>query len=84
MAGAFTLDPARTAVLSMDCQLGIVSIYTREAKDAFVARAASVLNHARSVGIRVIHVQVGFRPGLPRTYLGKSGKIGRASCRERV
>jgi nicotinamidase-related amidase len=49
----------------MDCQTGIVSIYTKNDKDSFLARAASVLNHARSGGMTVIHVQVGFRPGLP-------------------
>ncbi|MBB5344794.1 cysteine hydrolase family protein [Tunturibacter empetritectus] len=65
MAETFTLDPAHTAVLSMDCQAGIVSIYTREGKDAFLARAATVLNHARAAGITIIHIQVGFRPGLP-------------------
>ena len=65
MADAFTMDPARTAVLSMDCQAGIVSIYTRDAKDAFLLRVASVLNHARAAGMTVIHIQVGFRPGLP-------------------
>ena len=65
MADTFTLDPAHTAVLSMDCQAGIVSIYTREAKDAFLARAATVLNHARAAGMTIIHIKVGFRPGLP-------------------
>ncbi|NYF91884.1 isochorismatase family cysteine hydrolase [Tunturiibacter empetritectus] len=65
MADTFTLDPAHTAVLSMDCQAGIVSIYTREGKDAFLARAASVLNHARAAGMTIIHIQVGFRSGLP-------------------
>jgi nicotinamidase-related amidase len=65
MAGTFTIDPARTAVLSMDCQAGIVSIYTREAKDTFLVRVASVLNHARATGMTIIHVQLGFRPGLP-------------------
>jgi len=65
MAEPFTIDPARTALLSMDCQAGIVSIYTREGKDAFLVRAASVLNHARATGMTVIHVQVGFRPGCP-------------------
>ena len=49
----------------MDCQAGIVSIYTREAKDAFLVRVASVLNHARGTGMTIIHIQVGFRPGLP-------------------
>jgi len=62
---AFQIDPARTAVLSMDCQTGIVSIYTKDDKDAFLVRAASVLNHARAAGMTIIHVQVGFRPGLP-------------------
>ncbi len=65
MADIFTMDPARTAVLSMDCQSGIVSIYTREGKDAFLVRVASVLNHARAMGMTIIHIRVGFRPGLP-------------------
>jgi hypothetical protein len=65
MADTFTIDPARTAILSMDCQVGIVSIYTREVKDAFLARVASILNHARATGMTIIHIQVGFRPGLP-------------------
>jgi len=62
---AFPIYPAHTAVLSMDCQAGIVSIYAKDDKDAFLTRAASVLNHARAKAMTVIHVQVGFRPGLP-------------------
>lgn len=65
MVASFPIDPAHTAVLSMDCQAGIVSIYTREGEDAFLVRAANVLNHARAMGMTVIHIQVGFRPGLP-------------------
>jgi nicotinamidase-related amidase len=65
VATTFPIYPAHTAVLSMDCQTGIVSIYTKDDKDAFLTRAASVLNHARAAGMTVIHVQVGFRPGLP-------------------
>jgi nicotinamidase-related amidase len=53
-----------TAVLAMDCQSGIVSAYLQPA-DEFLARAASVLSAARKAGMMVIHVQVGFRPGLP-------------------
>jgi nicotinamidase-related amidase len=49
----------------MDCQAGIVSIYTGEGKDAFLVRVASVLNHARATGMTIIHIQLGFRPGLP-------------------
>ena len=65
MPETFTIDPLRTAVLSMDCQAGIVSIYAREEKEAFMGRVASVLKHARAAGMRVIHVRVGFREGLP-------------------
>jgi nicotinamidase-related amidase len=65
MADTFTMDPAHTAILSMDCQAGIVSIYAREAKDAFLVRVATVLNHARATGMTIIHIQVCFRPGLP-------------------
>ncbi len=68
MADTFTIDPAHTAVLSMDCQAGIVSLYTREGKDAFLVRVASVLNHARATGMTIIHIQVGFRPGLPEIH----------------
>jgi nicotinamidase-related amidase len=49
----------------MDCQNGIVSIYTKADKETFLARAAAVLTRARSAAMKVIHVRVGFRPGLP-------------------
>ena len=65
VTATFQIDPGRTAILSMDCQPGIVSIYTKGAKDAFLSRTARVLNHARATGMTVIHIQVGFRPGLP-------------------
>ncbi|MGA7415268.1 MAG: isochorismatase family cysteine hydrolase [Bryobacteraceae bacterium] len=58
------LDFAHTAVLAMDCQAGIVSIYAKP-KEEFVARASSVLRTARTTGMPVVLVQVGFRPGLP-------------------
>jgi nicotinamidase-related amidase len=59
-----SFDPARSAVLSMDCQAGIVSIYVKQ-PEGFLGRAASVLERSRRVGMHVIHVQVGFRPKLP-------------------
>jgi nicotinamidase-related amidase len=65
MPATFPIYPAHTALLSMDCQTGIVSLYAKDDKDAFLTRAASTLNHARSKGMMVVHVQVGFRPGLP-------------------
>jgi nicotinamidase-related amidase len=59
------LYPAHTAILSMDCQAAIVSYYLKGAADEFLKRASSVLSAARGAGAAVIHVQVGFRPGLP-------------------
>lgn len=59
------LVSAKTAVLSMDCQSGIVSTHCKEHKDSFLNRIASVLKFARANGIFVIHVQVAFRPGMP-------------------
>ena len=48
----------------MDCQSGIVSVYTTP-ESGFLDRAAGVLRVARGAGMLVVHVQVGFRPGLP-------------------
>mgnify|MGYP001121616090 CR=1 FL=1 len=55
---------AQTAVLAMDCQSGIVSQYVKPPEE-FLARAASVLDAARVAGVLIIHIRVGFRPGLP-------------------
>jgi nicotinamidase-related amidase len=57
------LDLAHTAVLSMDMQAGIVSHYLPD--ETLVRRAAEVLDRCRAVHLPVIHVRVGFRPGLP-------------------
>lgn len=59
-----SFDPSRTAVLSMDCQAGIVSAYVKD-QEGFLSAALSVLERARSLKMSVIHIQVGFRPGLP-------------------
>jgi nicotinamidase-related amidase len=64
MQTSVRFDIARSALLAMDCQTGIVSIYTKP-EDGFMERASAVVRAARSVGMPVIHVQVGFRPGLP-------------------
>src|SRR5215469_16133532 len=58
------MDTSHTAVLAMDCQVGIVSAYAKP-QEEFIARAASVLAAARQAAMTVIHIQVGFRPGLP-------------------
>jgi nicotinamidase-related amidase len=64
MASPLSFYPSHTAVLGMDCQTGVVSIYAKP-QEAFLDRCASVLRSARKVGMQVIHVKFGFRPGLP-------------------
>src|SRR5512142_850469 len=64
MAEAPRFDPARTAVLSMDLQSAIVAIYVKDPDD-FLSRVVRVLDCARAAAMRVIHVRVGFRAGLP-------------------
>jgi nicotinamidase-related amidase len=58
------LDISRTALLAMDCQAGIISVYVKPAEE-FLAKASNALHAARKRGMLLIHVQVGFRPGLP-------------------
>jgi len=57
-------DPPHTALLAMDCQTGILSVYTTS-NDDFIMRASGALTAARTAGMLIIQVQVGFRPGLP-------------------
>ncbi len=64
MSKALSLEPQRTAVLSLDLQAGVVSVYARD-DDAMLMRAQGVLNRARSAGMLVVHVRVAFRPGCP-------------------
>ena len=59
-----SFDIGRTALVAMDCQAGIVSIYAKPEAE-FVARAAGVISAARKAGMPVIFVQVAFRAGLP-------------------
>ena len=58
------LDPLRSAVLSMDLQTGIASVYLKDQPE-LLPRAAGVLNRARTAGCTVIHIRVGFRAKLP-------------------
>ena len=53
----------RSALLVMDIQPGILDRVADPA--AFLAHAESVVRAARSHGVPVIHVVVGFRPGMP-------------------
>jgi|HubBroStandDraft_6_1064221.scaffolds.fasta_scaffold535352_1 nicotinamidase-related amidase len=64
MPTPLSIVPARTAILSMDFQTGIVSIYTKDDEE-LLSRVSSMLKAARASGMRIIHIQVRFRPGLP-------------------
>lgn len=65
-------DPAHTAVLAMDCQAGIVTVYAKP-PEQFIERSAAVLHAARAADMPVIFIQVGFRPGLPE--VSSKGKL---------
>ena len=53
-----------TALLMMDFQAGILQGHAPD-RDTLVPRAGTLLAAARSAGLPVIHVVVGFRPGHP-------------------
>jgi nicotinamidase-related amidase len=59
-----TLDPRRTAFLTLDIQTALVDFYAK-AKEDFVGAVKSLLTCARNLNATVIHVKVGFRPGFP-------------------
>jgi|SRR5215471_15242598 len=50
----------------MDLQSGIVSVYAKESD--LVARAGNLLQKTRDAGLTIVHVRVGFRPGLPEIH----------------
>lgn len=60
------IHPNHTAMLSLDLQSGIVSIYTRD--NGLVTRAGELLQQGRAVGVTIVHVKVGFRPGMPEIH----------------
>lgn len=60
---AADIDVAHAAVLSMDIQRGLVSVYVKD--DGYVGRVAACLRRARQRRLPVIHVKVAFRPGVP-------------------
>lgn len=53
----------RSALLVMDIQPGIIDRVVEP--EAFLARVTDAVRAARGQGVPVIHVVVGFRPGLP-------------------
>ena len=63
MPAQLSFDRAHSALLCMDYQTGIVSTYVKD--QDLLLRAANLLKEARSAGIPIIYVQVGFRPKFP-------------------
>lgn len=59
-----TLDPRRTAFLTLDIQTALVGFYAKGLAD-FLPAVTSLLACARNLNATVIHVKVGFRPGFP-------------------
>jgi nicotinamidase-related amidase len=57
------LDPKTTALLTLDCQKGILGF--APGCDRIFAPAAKVVEAARAKQIPVIHVGIGFRPNYP-------------------
>jgi nicotinamidase-related amidase len=64
MPDKLSIDRARSAVLIMDYQTGIVS-YLGTDQEPLLKRASRVLQESRNVKIPVIYVVVGFRPDYP-------------------
>jgi len=56
-------DLKRAALLSMDLQAGVVSMYVKD--EGFIPRVAGVIERARGAGLTIVHVKVGFRPNVP-------------------
>src|ERR1700678_4431175 len=64
MADNLSIDSPTSALLVMDFQTLIVDNYATGA-EALLDRTAKLIAVARTAGIRVIYVVVGFRPGYP-------------------
>jgi nicotinamidase-related amidase len=57
------LDPKKTALLTLDCQMGIFGI--APGSDAIVPNAAKAVEFARQKAFQIIHVGLGFAAGHP-------------------
>lgn len=60
-------DQERSALLVMDVQLGVIDRVPDPA--AYLARVTEAVRAARAHAVPVIHVVVGFRPGMPEVSL---------------
>jgi nicotinamidase-related amidase len=64
MTDKLQIDPKTSALLVMDFQTAIVEMVPA-AKEALLARTASLIDVARKVEMKVLYVVVGFRAGYP-------------------
>jgi nicotinamidase-related amidase len=64
---SISFDPIHAALLSMDLQSGIVSIYAPN-DQGLLDRAGALLQYGRRAGMTIIHVKVGFRPDVPEIH----------------
>jgi nicotinamidase-related amidase len=66
---AFTINPARTAVLIMDYENDIVGMLPEDVRSPLIERASAILKEARQAKIQIIYVVVRFRDGYPEVNL---------------
>jgi nicotinamidase-related amidase len=64
MTEKLTLNPKTSALLVMDVQTVVVEMVATD-KEALLARTAKLIDSARTAGMKVIYVVVGFRLGYP-------------------
>ncbi|HEY4163640.1 MAG TPA: isochorismatase family cysteine hydrolase [Dongiaceae bacterium] len=64
MTEPLTIDPKTSALLVMDYQIAIVEGFADD-KDALLQRMAGLIDVARTAGMMVLYVVVGFREGYP-------------------
>ncbi len=62
---AFTVNPARTAILIMDYENDIVGMMPKGIQEPLLENAAAILKAARQAHVQVIYVVVRFRDGYP-------------------
>ena len=62
-SNGLTLERRRTAIVAMDLQAGVVSVYVKD--PAFIARVSRVIADGRAAGVSIIYVKVAFRAGVP-------------------
>lgn len=66
---AFTINPAKTAVLIMDYENDIVGMLSEDVRGPLIEKASTILKEARKTKLQIIYVVVRFRDGYPEVNL---------------